>query len=69
MSPQRRLRDVGYHQRKKNQLLELIRNLVVGQCFCSIGVLNVMVVNQEQVPVPLHSTKSTEPIVIPERAK
>ena len=27
-------------------------------------VLNVMVVNQEQVPAPLHSTESTEPIVI-----
>ena len=32
-------------------------------------VLNVMVVNQEQVPAPLHSTESTEPIVILEPAK
>ena len=28
-----------------------------------------MVVNQEQVPDPLHSTESTEPIVIPESAQ
>ena len=28
-----------------------------------------MVVNQEQVPATLHSTESTDPIVIPEPAK
>ena len=32
-------------------------------------VLSVIVVNQEQVSAPLHNTKSTEPIVIPEPAK
>ena len=31
--------------------------------------LSVMVVNREQVPAPLHSTESIEPIVIPDPTK
>ena len=69
MSPLRRSRNVGYHRRKKNQLLQLIRKIVVGQSFCSIGSVECHGRNQEQVPAPLYNKESTEPIVIPEPAK
>ena len=32
-----RLRNVGYHRRKKNQLLQFIQKIVVGPSYCRIG--------------------------------
>ena len=69
MSQQLRSRNVGYHRRKKNQLLQFIQKIVVGQFFCSIGCVERHCSKKEQVPAPLHSTESTEPKVIPEPAK
>ena len=54
---------LGIIGKKKDQLLQLIQKIVVGQSFCSIDCVVC------QVPVPLHSTESTEPIVILEPAK
>ena len=56
---------LGIIGEKKDQFLQLIKKIVFGQSV----VLSVMVVNQEQVPAPLHSTESTEPVMIPEPAK
>ena len=53
---------------KKNRLLELIGKIVVAHSRSVPVVLSGMVVNQEQVPAPLHSTEPTEPIVFPEPA-
>ena len=71
MSPQRRSRNVEYHRRKKNQLLQLTQKIVVGQSICSIGSVECQgskPLNQEQVQAPLYNTESTEPIVIPKHA-
>ena len=53
---------------KKNRLLQLIRKIVVAHSLSVPVVLSGIIVNQEQVPAPLHSTEPTEPVVIPEPA-
>ena len=54
---------------KNNRLLQLMTKIVVVHNLSVPLVVNGKGANQEHVPAPLHSTETTEPIVIPEPAR